>query len=271
MKDITSFETSSDLYENADIGMYYCGKRLETLNHTYGPAIRNYYLFVLVNKGEATFYHPKGAIKLKAHDMLIMCPGEKIHYVADTPWSIQWIGLYGQTVDNCVKSLSISGDNPIIHVKQYHELKLLIDELYSISGNRFEDARYYQISLIYKFFSLLFQNSNQKIKTDIVTSAKKIIDYNFDKELSVVTIAESLYTDTSYLIRKFTEKQGISPKEYIIEKRLVLAKKLLRETDSSVIEISNSVGYSDQFYFSRIFKKKVGMSPTAYRKSENEL
>ena len=188
-KDTTLFQTSSNLYENADIGMYYCGKRIDAVNHTYGPEIRSYYLFVLVNKGEASFFHRNGTVRLKAHDMLVMCPGEKIHYVADTPWSIQWIGLYGQTIDKCVESLSINGDNPVIHVNKYHELKLLIDELYNISGNCFEYAHYYQISLIYKFFSLLFENSNRKIKTDIVADAKKIIDYNFDKELSVVKIA----------------------------------------------------------------------------------
>ena len=98
--DNTLFQKACDIYENADIGMYYCGKRINTPNHVYGPEIRNYYLFVLVNKGEASLFHRNGIIKFKAHDMLVMCPGERIHYVAETPWSIQWVGLYGQTVEN---------------------------------------------------------------------------------------------------------------------------------------------------------------------------
>ena len=87
--DSTLFQKACDLYENTDIGMYYCGKRVGTQNHIYGPEIRNYYLFVLVNKGEATLFHKNGAIKFGSHDMLIMCPGEKIHYVAETPCRTQ--------------------------------------------------------------------------------------------------------------------------------------------------------------------------------------
>ena len=56
MKDTTLFQFSSDLHDYSDLGMYYCGKRVKTLNHSYGPEIRNYYLFVLVNEGEATFF-----------------------------------------------------------------------------------------------------------------------------------------------------------------------------------------------------------------------
>jgi YesN/AraC family two-component response regulator len=54
----------------------------------------------------------------------------------------------------------------------------------------------------------------------------------------------------------------------MINKRILLAKKLLRKTNSSIIEISNSVGYNDALYFSRIFKKKEGISPLAYRKQQ---
>ena len=267
MKDATLFEVGSDLHENADIGMYYCGKRIETLHHTYGPKIRNHYLLVLINKGEATFFHKNGTVKLKAHDMLVMCPGEKIHYVANTPWSIQWVGLYGQTVEDYMKRLAIDGDHPVVHIEQYYEMEELLDELYNSSGDRFEYTRCYQISLLYKFLSLLWQNTGQKARSDISDSAKKIIDYNFDKELSVKQIAKALYVDSAYLTRKFTQKHGIAPKEYILEKRMTLAKKLLRETDASIMEISGSVGYADQLYFSRIFKKKEGLSPLLYRQN----
>ncbi len=266
MKDATLFEVGSDLHENADIGMYYCGKRIETLHHTYGPKIRNHYLLVLINKGEATFFHKNGTVKLKAHDMLVMCPGERIHYVANTPWSIQWVGLYGQTVEYYMKRLAIDGDHPVVHIEQYYEMEKLLDELYNSSGDRFEYTRCYQISLIYKFFSLLLLNSSKKTARDIEDSAKKIMDYNFDKDISIQQIARTLYTDPAYLTREFTKKYGLAPKEYMMKKRMALAKKLLCETEASVRDIANSVGYADSLYFSRIFKKKEGLSPLLYRK-----
>lgn len=266
MKDTTLFQIESDLHKRADIGMYYCGKRIHTLNHVYGPEIRNYYLFVLVNKGEASFFHRSGTIQLKNHDMLVMCPGERIHYVANTPWSIQWVGLYGQTVENYMKELSIDGDNPIVHVEQYYEMEQVLEELYQISTYRTEYFKCKQIELIYRFFSLLLTKSKKFTNRDIAESVKKIIDYNFGRDITVGEISDTLHLDSTYLTRKFAQQYGISPKEYLIEKRIEHAKKLLIETDATIKEIALSVGYIDQLYFSRIFKKKVGESPIGYRK-----
>ncbi len=266
MEDNTMYERATSLYLDKDVGMYYCGKRIKTINHTYGPEIRNHYLFVLVNEGEAEFYHKNGTIFLKAHDLLVMCPGEKIYYKANTPWSIQWVGLYGQTVERYMKILSINGNQPVVKIEKYYEMEKVLSELYDTSNERYEYSSCNQISLIYKFFSILLKNSSQKATCDVAESAKKIIDYNFNNDISIKNIAKNLYVTTEYLTRKFTEKFSISPKEYLINKRIALAKKLLKESNASVLEISNSVGYFDQLYFSRIFKKREGESPLSYRK-----
>lgn len=268
MKDLTLFQTESDLHQKSDIGMYYCGKRIDTLNHVYGPEIRHCYLFVLVNKGEASFFHRSGTIKIKAHDMLVMCPGEKIHYVADTPWSIQWVGLYGRTVENYMRELSVDGEHPIVHIEHYYELEQVLEELYQINMERTEYAKCRQIALIYKFFSLLLRNSTKQSQYNISESAKTIIDYNFCRAITVQEIAHTLHMDSAYLTRNFTQKYGIAPKEYLIERKIEYAKSLLRESDASIKEIAISVGYVDQLYFSRIFKKKEGLSPLEYRKKQ---
>ena len=264
--DSTLFQKASDLYENTDIGMYYCGKRISTQNHIYGPEIRNYYLFVLVNKGEATLFYKNGAMKFGSHDMLVMCPGEKIHYVAETPWSIQWVGLYGQTVENYMWELSVDGDHPIVRIEHYYELEQMLEELYQISMERTEYAKCKQIALIYRFFSLLLQNSTKQLQYNISESVKTIIDYNFCRAITVQEIAHTLHVDPAYLTRNFTQKYGIAPKERLIDKRIEYAKRLLRESDASIKEIAISVGYVDQLYFSRIFKKREGLSPLEYRK-----
>ena len=264
--DNTLFQKACDLYENADIGMYYCGKRINTPNHVYGPEIRNYYLFVLVNKGEASLFHRNGIMKFKAHDMLVMCPCERIHYVAETPWSIQWVGLYGQTVENYMKSLRICGDDPILKIEKYYEMEEVLEELYQISNCQTEQMRFKQMELIYRFFSLLCKGEQRSKSCDIADRAKKIIDYNFDRDITVKKVADTMHLDSAYLTRKFAQKYSVAPKEYLLKKRIELAKRLLTQTDATVTEISGSVGYDDPLYFSRIFKKKEGLSPLAYRK-----
>lgn len=266
MKDNTLYEIKTNLYNDLDIGIYYCGKRINTLDHAYGPAIRNHYLFVLVNGGEATLYGEKER-KLKEHDLLVMCPGEKIYYKAHTPWSIQWIGLYGKTVEEYTKKLGVNGKNPIFHVSLYSELETVMQKLYSLAKDTSAAADLLKVSLVYNFFSILFQSSDYKHDTDHIDTAVNIIDYNFNTDITVEKIANSLHLTPSHLTRSFRAKTGLSPKQYILNKRIEYAKELLTSSNATIFEIANSVGFSDQLYFSRIFKIKENISPSEYRKS----
>ena len=164
-----------------------------------------------------------------------------------------------------MQMLAINGDDPILRIARYYEMEQVLEELYRLTDARTEHLRCRQVGLIYKFFSILLENSNKKALGDIADSAQKIIDYNFNREITVCEIAKTLSIDPAYLTRRFTQKYGLSPKDYIVEKRIAHAKRLLVETDATVKEISVSVGYADQLYFSRIFKKKEGVSPQSYR------
>ena len=269
MKDTTMFERLTDLHLKNEIGMYYCGKRIETPDHTYGPEIRNHYLFVLVNKGTAMMYNPK-EISFGEHDLLVMLPNERIHYKALEPWSISWVGLYGETIKEYMDLLGVTPQNPILHISLYNELKTIMDNIYDISKTISLSSKLSVAGLIYEFFSVLMQNSTLNQKTDLINSALKLIDYNYCTDISVEQIANRLSVNPAYFSRIFTEKVGISPKKYILFKRMERAKELLIATDAGIFEISNSVGYEDQFYFCRIFKKTMGSSPTEYRKSKTK-
>lgn len=269
MKDKTMLERLTELHFKNEIGMYYCGKRIETPNHTYGPEIRNHYLFVLVNKGTATMYRER-QINFGQYDLLIMFPNEKIHYEALEPWSINWIGLYGESINKFTQILGVTPENPIIHISLYNELYSVMEKIYAASKDMTLSSKFTVTGLIYEFFSILVQNANldtQKINS--IKTALRIIDYNYSSSISVEQIAKRLSLNTSYFSRIFTEQVGISPKQYLLNKRMDRAKELLNVTDASIFEIANSVGYEDQLYFSRIFKKHVGLSPNEYKKKKS--
>jgi len=270
MKDATMLERLTELHLKNEIGMYYCGKRIETPEHTYGPEIRNHYLFVLVNKGTAMMYNPK-EIKFGEHDLLVMLPNERIYYKALEPWSISWVGLYGETVKEYIDLLGVTPQKPILHVSLHNELKTVMDNIYDISKNISFASKLSVTGLIYEFFSVLMQNSSLDQKTNLINSALKIIDYNYCTNISVEQIAERLSVDPAYFSRRFKEKMGMSPKKYILHKRMERAKELLSITDAGIFEISNSVGYEDQFYFCRVFKKKCGMTPGQFRNAISEV
>ena len=257
-------ERLTDLYAKEDIGMYYCGKRINTKNHIYGPEIRSHYLFVLVDKGKAVMLSHK-RLSFGKHDLLVMFPNEKIHYKALEEWSINWLGLYGETVSKYMSLLDITPENPILHISLYNELKAVMDNIFELSKDNSLSAKLSMSGLIYEFFAILVKCSNQKCKTELTSAALKMIDYNFCSDITVEKIAEHLSVDPAYFSRKFKEKMKISPKKYILEKRITRAKELLATTDASIYEISNSVGYDDQFHFYKVFKKYTGISPSQYR------
>ena len=264
MKDGAMLQRLTDLHIISDLGMYYCGKRINTQNHIYGPEIRNHYLFVLVNKGDSVL-HSHGNTTFGEHDLLIMQPNEKIHYKALNEWSISWLGLYGSAVDEFVHLLGVTPEKPLLHISLYNELKAVMDNIYEASKDTSLSSKLLVAGMIYEFFGILFKDLALKPQTEIVDAALRIIEYSFCENITVEQIAEHLSVNSAYFSRKFTDKTGISPKRYILNKRIERAKELLRTSSASIMEISNSVGYEDQFYFCRIFKKYTGVTPGTYR------
>ena len=84
-------------------------------------------------------------------------------------------------------------------------------------------------------------------------------------KLTPAEIANELGLSRAYLYNIFKKYRGYSVCEAIIRYRMKCAARLLRETDYSIFLIAESVGYVDQFSFSKMFKSKYGISPSEYR------
>ena len=90
-------------------------------------------------------------------------------------------------------------------------------------------------------------------------------DHIFDCDLSVESIIERCGVSGTYFRRCFLKAYGISPKEYICEKRLLHARSILDGGDfGSIGDVARAVGFEDALYFGKVFKKKSGVSPTGY-------
>lgn len=98
-----------------------------------------------------------------------------------------------------------------------------------------------------------------------VENVKRIIAEHITAEISREELARQVYMSPDYLSRLFKKETGLSLSEYMIQKRISLAKQLLETTDLSIVEISQRTGFSYSSYFVRIFKKKAGVTPQQYR------
>jgi len=118
--------------------------------------------------------------------------------------------------------------------------------------------------LFYQFvYELLNQMNQQGIqgkKVDLVSQAMRYLQENYADRVTLDELAELLDCSVSYLSRKFKQTVGKSPIDYMIALRIDKAKELLLNTDATLQEIAESVGFSDDSYFNRMFKKHVGLS-----------
>ncbi|MFB2962467.1 arabinose operon transcriptional regulator AraC [Aeromonas jandaei] len=104
-----------------------------------------------------------------------------------------------------------------------------------------------------------------------VHQACQILSESLCAEISVEALAEQVFLSPSRLAHLFREQVGVSIVRWREDQRIMRAKLLLQTTPMSVATIGQQVGYDDQLYFSRVFRKRVGVSPSEYRKCATPL
>jgi AraC-like DNA-binding protein len=99
----------------------------------------------------------------------------------------------------------------------------------------------------------------------LVKRAVAYLHQNYPEPLSRSEVADAIGVNEDYLTRLFKQELGISPWDYLNRYRVFQAKELLRQTNDSIGHVGQRVGFSDASYFSRVFRRLVGISPGAYR------
>ena len=99
----------------------------------------------------------------------------------------------------------------------------------------------------------------------LAESVRVYLQENYDRQVDLSALAESLAVSAPYLSKLFHEQTGTSPMRYLTDLRMSRARKLLADSSLTVREIAVRVGYPDPFHFSRSFKNAVGVSPAQFR------
>ena len=126
------------------------------------------------------------------------------------------------------------------------------------------------LSVFYNVISKIIRTETYKHPA-LRGAVKYIKDNISNPDLDVAEIAENSNFSEGHLRRMFKSQFGVSPMQYIQNLRFNMAEAMLMNGELSIKEISESCGYASQFYFSRIFKKKIGASPSEYRKRQSAL
>jgi AraC-like DNA-binding protein len=101
----------------------------------------------------------------------------------------------------------------------------------------------------------------------LVRQAMAYIQQHYAEPISRADLARHVALSEDYLTASFRKELGVTPVAYLNRYRVHQAKQLLTETDKTITEIALEVGFSDSGYFSRVFRREVGISPEAYRRA----
>ncbi len=118
-----------------------------------------------------------------------------------------------------------------------------------------------------------YAEARRKLMTGDGRLFAPVIEYmkqNLARPIKTEELAEKVFMQTTYFIRRFGNVYGISPQSYLTKMRMNRAMELLSSTDMPIEEIAKAVGIADTSYFSRVFKKHCGTSPGSYRAAFGE-
>jgi AraC-like DNA-binding protein len=119
-------------------------------------------------------------------------------------------------------------------------------------------------SEINRIKDICFSNDKQ---LETVIATKNFIDNHFDQELNLDFLSHIRFTSKYHLLRLFKKYYGLTPRQYLIDKRIAAAKEQLKK-GTSVTETCFAVGFESLGSFSTLFKAKIGKSPSEYQKEQ---
>lgn len=235
--------------------------------HGFGPASREYYLMHFIVNGKGKFKVKDTTYNLSKGNIFIIRPNEITYYEADKeePWEYIWIGF------------EINKNGVLFEKAEFLNKDILYSQASEyIFKNMIESEKFNNISRevflaskIYELFSIIIEEENNKMVDDFpkiyVMKAQSYILANYMHDITVESISKFLGINRGYFSTIFKKAIGKSPKRYIVDVRLEKAARFLLENNFTPSEAARSTGYNDVFNFSKMFKRKFGISPLNYK------
>ncbi len=230
-----------------------------------------YYLM----SGKSTYFISNRIYQLKAGD-LIFVPKNRFHNTSYTTKneSERIALLITDRLFNCVLKSNIFNTSSPQLIRISPDVSQQIQDIFAMLEleQQHSDSfhEYIQEQLLCLLFSLISRNSLPCTDIELSPSKQSIQDAvqyiraNYSEDLNIADIAQMISMTPVYFSHQFKKLIGVSPSEYITMTRMNAAKKLLVDTNNSIVEISLACGYPDSNYFAKIFKMNVGITPKKY-------
>lgn len=257
----------------SDLYLCFCGYAKCRPLHNFGPAVRPNYIFHYIIEGKGRFSVGKETYNLCAGQGFLIEPEVVTYYEADReePWAYIWVGFGGEKAGEYLRELGLNRERPVCRCKCREELQRIVFAM--LENKTYTVANEYLLEgLLYEFISVLARHmepgAERRTGTDnlYIRKAVEYIQNHFSYPLQVGEIADYVGINRSYLYTLFKEQFGMSPKEYLTNFRITRAAQLLEITELSIDSVAMSCGYQNTLGFSKLFKARMGVVPSVYKK-----
>ena len=262
--------------DSKDLLVTSCGYyRLEKLPiiATERPKGRKDFQLLFIAKGKGHFVINGKKEIVSEGNMILFRPDESqmYYYYGKDKTEVYWIHFTGKNVEDLLNQYDFPNNKNVFFAgfsSDYEYFYTKIIQELQLERKNYTDM----ISLFFKQLLIVvnrFLIEEKKSNTEIQNKVEKATHYfneHYNEEINIDDFAASINMSTCYFIRCFRQIVRVSPLQYILSLRMSNAKNLLGNTTYNINEIAQIVGYENQLYFSRLFRKNVGVSPSEYRK-----
>lgn len=233
------------------------------------------HILILCTGGEGWVDIYGEKIEVKSGTLVIIPKNIPHRYGASTrnPWSIYWAHFDGYNAGSFfswaavskIISLSVPGE-------KLRYLTGLFDSIYEeLEKGYYVDNLVFTSNAFAYFLSVIFSlyrasSSFPPKQAKYIEDAVRFMQDNVERSLTLADISSELKLSCNHIINLFKSKTGCTPIDYFIRLKIQKACQFLELTDLTVSEIAARLGFSDQYYFSRIFRKIMDLPPSRYRK-----
>ena len=246
----------------------------------------DYAQIAFVLSGSGQYYIEEKAVEIMEGDLLIINPGVYHQWLStaepENPATVFFVGFSDVQIEGCeANCLPLPDGQVVMHTAG--ELRQRLFKICSSMETENSDCRqgrYFMLkSYLMQLLILVIREQAEPVaaakgysfesvsRKYVVEQMLSYFEDHYGQKISLDQIAENMYLSPFYISKIFKSETGASPIRHLINIRLEKAKELLEKGEySSIQEVANAVGYEDAYHFSKLFKKRYGVSPSQARK-----
>ncbi len=254
----------------ASLVVHTTGCEQSSPNFVHLPNIRTIYTLHYCIQGKGTFIMNGKKFIIQPKQLFLMYPNVKIYARAHavTPWELCWCGFKGSDARLLCDAIGFSPNTPVIETEDPSTVHDMLMGIYNHRGNK-PYQLIYMTSQLYALLAFLMEKSSNPVTIygnfQYVQKAIEFIELHYTEKITVEDIATYVEISRTTLYRAFIDNHSISPLDYLTEYRIRVACNLLEKGNPSIKELSYAAGFNSPFYFSTVFKRLIGISPSDYK------